>query len=64
MNHIHRLQQELAEAHADAIAKAERLEEFRAHLHSPKFAAVQADGERGDWISVADVLRWLNHIEG
>jgi hypothetical protein len=64
MNHIHRLQTELAEANADMIGKAERLEQFRAHLHSPKFAAEQRDGSRGDWIAVADVLRWLRYIEG
>jgi hypothetical protein len=62
MNYITRLQGELAEAKAAAIAVNERLAELRQHLASPKFGP-QADGERGDWISVADVQRWLTYIE-
>ena len=62
MNYITRLQGELAEAKAEATSANQRLAEFREHLASPKFGP-QADGERGDWISVADVQRWLTYIE-
>lgn len=63
MNYIKQLEQERSELQEAAVSKAEKVQEFRAHLNSPKFAAVQQDGSRGDWIAVADVLRWLNYIE-
>jgi hypothetical protein len=39
----------------------DRIAEMRAHLQSSKFQP-QADGTRGDWISTADVQRWLDYI--
>lgn len=62
MNYIQRLQAEVAELQAQQALIAERTQEFREHLNSPKFGP-QADGERGDWIAVADVQRWLTFIE-
>ncbi|WNO06021.1 hypothetical protein [Rhodoferax mekongensis] len=63
MNHIHKLQNENRELNDQVLRKNERIAEFRAHLQSPKFHAVQGDGERGDWISTGDVQRWLLYIE-
>ena len=40
--------------------------QFRSHLHSDKFKGTD-NGERKDWIAVADVLRWLdtlNNVRG
>lgn len=63
MNHIHRLQNDVADLSGQILRRAERIREFREHLASPKFNAEQADGSRGDWIAVADVQRWLRYIE-
>lgn len=62
MNHIKRLQSELVESTYQILQTSERIQEFKEHLASPKFAE-QQDGTRGDWISVADVQRWLRYIE-
>lgn len=63
MNHIHKLQAEVTILTAQQATQARRIQELREHLASPKFDAVQQDGTRGDWISVADVQRWLRYIE-
>jgi hypothetical protein len=63
MNHIHRMQNEIVQLNGDILTRAERIQDFRNHLASPKFNPVQADGTRGDWIAVADVQRWLRYIE-
>jgi hypothetical protein len=63
MNHIHRLQNDVIDLNDQILRRAERIQEFREHLASPKFAAEQADGSRGDWIATADVRRWLQYIE-
>jgi len=62
VNHILKLQAESAGANQRIIGLIERIHEFRAHIQSSKFAP-QADGTRGDWISTADVNRWLRYIE-
>lgn len=62
MNYIKQLEQERSDLQDVIVQRNERVEEFRAHLSSPKFAPVQQDGSRGDWISVADVQRWLSYI--
>jgi len=62
VNHIHKLQAENAGANHRIIGLIERIHEFRAHIQSSKFGP-QADGTRGDWISTADVNRWLRYIE-
>lgn len=63
MNYIHSLQNEIVALNQDILTRANRIQEFRVHLSGPKFNAEQADGTRGDWISVADVQRWLRYIE-
>ena len=64
MNHIQRLQEEVRRLRLQQQATDHMLHAFRSHLSLPKYAAVQQDGERGDWIATADVLRWLSIIEG
>jgi len=62
MNHIHRLQAELASARAELRAKRNVLHEFHVHLLSPKFQGFDADGQRKDWIATSDVIAWLQTI--
>jgi hypothetical protein len=59
MNYIHQLQNSIRERDDNILTRMERIQEFERHLLLPKFDKVQADGERGDWISVDDVRRWL-----
>jgi len=61
MTYIKKLQADLQAANERAQNRAERIEEFRKHLDSPKFQT-QANGERADWIATKDVLEWLNYI--
>lgn len=63
MNYIHQLQSEVVDLNDQILRRADRIQEFREHLSLPKFAEQQQDGSRGDWISVADVRRWLQYIE-
>ena len=62
MNHIARLQSDLARAQAALAATAEAIQAFRIHLAGDKFAGTDADGSRKDWIAVRDVHAWLAHI--
>ncbi len=62
MNHITRLQADLAAAQAVTAATAEAVQEFRVHLAGGKFAGTDPDGSRRDWIATADVLAWLANI--
>lgn len=62
-NYIHRLEAEVREAQAAAQALADRFQVLREHLALPKYAPVQPDGTRGDWIATADVQRWLRYLE-
>lgn len=63
MNYIQRLQTDIETLSNDATNRAERMNEFREYLLSPKFHPIQQDGSRGDWISTADVMNWLRYIE-
>jgi hypothetical protein len=63
MNYIKQLEADKAELTDAIITRSERIQEFRAHLQTSKFAPVQQDGSRGDWIATADVFRWLQYIE-
>jgi hypothetical protein len=63
MNYINRLEAECRQRQLAAQAVSERIHQLRQHLALPKFNPVQADGSRGDWISTADVQRWLRYIE-
>lgn len=62
MNYITKLQQERGEAVERVLSMRDRIAELRVHLQSSKFQP-QADGTRGDWISTADVQRWLDYIQ-
>jgi hypothetical protein len=62
MNYIARLQEELASANAALVAKADAIQEFRVHLAGDKFAGLEPDGGRKDWIAVADVNAWMARI--
>jgi hypothetical protein len=42
---------------------SERIEHFRQHLLTPKFVGVDSDGDRKDWISTSDVLRFLEDLK-
>jgi len=63
MNHIHKLQCDVVQLNDEISRRSDRIQEFREHLASSKFAAIQADGSRGDWIATEDVRRWLSYIE-
>jgi hypothetical protein len=62
VNYITKLQQDRGEATERVLAMKDRIQELRAHLQSSKFQP-QADGSRGDWMSTADIQRWLRYIE-
>ena len=62
MNHIARLQTDLADARADLRGKAETIQAFRVHLASDKFAGFDPNGGRRDWIATRDVHAWLSRI--
>jgi len=59
VNHIVRLQADLAAARAEAAAKTEIARALRAHLVSEKFCGTDPDGSRRDWIAVRDVDAWM-----
>lgn len=62
-NYIHQLEDQVTELAAQRTALEGRFQAMREHLARPKFAAVQPDGSRGDWIAIADVQRWLRYLE-
>ena len=62
VNHIVRLQTDLAAAQAEIEAKALAIQEFRVHLAGSKFTGVDADGSRKDWVATSDVYAWLTYI--
>jgi len=61
VNYIKQLQCDLQERDRVLTERLERTWEFRKHLTSSKFTNTESD--RNDWISVADVQRWLTYIE-
>jgi hypothetical protein len=63
MNHITRLQTDLAAAQAALAAKNQAIQDFRVHLDGEKFRGFGNDGSRKDWIAIADVLAWLAVIK-
>jgi hypothetical protein len=60
MNYIKRIEADLQTAQDKLAAMKEEIHAFRKHLQSSKF--VNTETERNDWISVADVQRWLDNI--
>jgi hypothetical protein len=63
MNHITRLQIDLAAAQTALAAKDQAIQAFRTHLNGEKFRGFEDDGSRKDWIAIADVLAWLAMIK-
>ena len=63
MNYIESLRTMNRELTARHDEVSERIEHFRQHLLSPKFVGVDVDGDRKDWISTADVLRFLEDLK-
>jgi hypothetical protein len=55
VNHVVRLQTALVVAHAEIKAKADVIQEVRIHLAGSKFAGVDADDTRKDWIATSGV---------
>lgn len=54
---------ERTQVQGEAIREVDvRVMEFEAHLMLSKYTQPQTDGERADWISTADVHRWLRYI--
>jgi hypothetical protein len=62
MNNIRKLKLDIVESNYRIVGLLERIHELRSHLQSSKFGP-QADGSRGDWMSVADIQNWLRYIE-
>lgn len=62
MNYIKQLQLDVIERDEVLTNRLERTQEFRLHLASTKFVNCES-GDRNDWISVADVNRWLSYIQ-
>jgi len=63
VNYIKQLETAKAELQDAITTRVERVREFREYLQSSKFAPVQSDGSRGDWIATAEVDRWLRYID-
>ena len=63
MNYIKQLEADKAELNSVIVTRAERVQELREYLASAKFNYDPADGSRTDWVSLADVRRWLQYIE-
>lgn len=61
--YTHQLQNQVNDLNHLVITRAERVQEFRQHLLSSKFHAIQHGGNRGDLITVADVFNWLRYVE-
>lgn len=59
MHFIQRLKQDVANRDTTLARAGADIDLFIAHLHSPKFAGVDSQGERLDWIATADVLNRL-----
>lgn len=62
MNHIARLQTDLAAAQSEIAAKTAVAQDFRLHLLGDKFNGTDPDGSRRDWIAVADVQAWISRL--
>lgn len=63
MNYIQQLEQERTDLQDLINVRAERVQELLEYLSSTKFYHNPADNSRTDWVSVADVQRWLRYIE-
>jgi len=62
MNHIHKLQIDLAQAQATIHSYKAQMAQFSAFLCGPKFTGTE-NGERKDWIATSDVLFALREMQ-
>ncbi len=62
MNYIKQLQSELKLAQNKVNAFERVMDVFKGYLHGSKFAGVESDGGRKDWISTGDVLHWMRDV--
>jgi hypothetical protein len=62
VNYIKALQIRERELQAELEKVEQNLNDFKAFLHSAKFVGTE-DGERKDWISTGDVIRWIDNIK-
>lgn len=62
MNYIFQLQAETFALSQQLQQRDDRTIEFLAYLASSKFNHDAQDGSRTDWISTADVQRWIRYI--
>ena len=56
MNYIKQLQADNANLKQSLSDIEAELNNFLAHLHSDKFAGIDSQGNRKDWISISDVI--------
>jgi hypothetical protein len=63
MNYIKRLERDSAVLAERCATLDRRIQHFRSHLAGEKFVNADDKGERKDWISVTDVVNWLDIIE-
>jgi hypothetical protein len=61
-NHINNLTTSVAELRAVITAVRKDITNFKSYLSGSKFTGSE-DGERKDWISTGDVMRWLSDID-
>jgi hypothetical protein len=61
MYYVERLKRENAELNYKLVNVEEAFNNFVKFLHSPKFVGLE-NGERKDWISTGDVLRWIAEV--
>ena len=64
MNYIKRLETENAELRQRAESSEKEICDFLAFCLSSKFVGTDANGQRKDWISIADVQARLMEIKG
>lgn len=62
MNFINRLQQENRSLREQIDLAAREILDFKVFLESAKFLGVSPEGERMDWINIADVRSRLESI--
>lgn len=62
MNYIKSLQQQLTHEQKRITLTEQEIQDFRAHLRSPKFTTPAQDGSRVDWISTVDVESRLQNL--
>jgi hypothetical protein len=62
MNYIKRLEAEAGAKDAKIANALDQINDFLAHLASPKFAGTEVCGSRKDWIAINDVAARLQAL--